>query len=113
MDFACSLARNLQLDAAAGGDMIILGLMPIASLFVSWFVHYYRAGLADIKASEDAHWLEFLYPNFSWFLLMWAKTFTWPLVFVVWLTQGRPKSPWRAVTSINGRPVRSIIRVTT
>lgn len=89
---------------------ILLGLTPVGGLVVSWFVYYQRAGLADAR-SKNAHWLEFLNPNFPWFLLMWAKCFGWPIVLVTWLLQGRPASPWRAVTEIGGRPVRHIMRV--
>ncbi len=89
----------------------ILGLLPLASLFVSWFVYYGRAGLADVKSREGVEWREFLRPNLPWFLMMWAKCFVWPVVLIVWLAQDRPASPWRAVTSVDGRPARAIVRI--
>jgi hypothetical protein len=50
--------------------------MPLASLIVSWFVYYERAGLSKVKSEERVDWREFFLPNLPWFLLMWAKCFT-------------------------------------
>jgi hypothetical protein len=90
----------------------ILGLMPLASLFISWFIYYERSGLSKVKSEERVDWREFFLPNLPWFLLMWAKCFTWPIVLIVWLARGAPASPWRAVTVVNGRPARAIVRTT-
>jgi hypothetical protein len=47
-----------------------------------------------------------------WFALNALKAWFWFVTFVVWLIKGRPERTWRAVTEIDGRPVRRIIRVT-
>jgi hypothetical protein len=79
-------------------------------LLVGLPVLYFRAGLGRIKRSEGIDWREFLIPNIGFFLLMVGKAILWPVTVVHWNLQGRPTSPWVAVTSLNGRSVRRIVR---
>lgn len=84
-----------------------IGLIYLGGFIVTWVVLYQRAGFPDVGAD----WREFLLPNPLWFILMFMKFWFWPLTLVVWLLTGRGPSRWRAVTEINGRPARKILRV--
>jgi hypothetical protein len=59
----------------------------------------------------EPDWREFLIPNIPWFILMVFKFWFWPLALAAWLATGRGPSRWQAVTSIDGRPARRIVRV--
>lgn len=82
----------------------------IIGIFASWFVYHSRAGFSKLQGTD---WREFLLPNLPWFLLMWGKCLAWLPVLIVWCCTGMRSSPWKAVTDIEGRPVRSIIRIGT
>lgn len=84
-----------------------IGLIFLGGFIVTWVVLYQRAGFPDV----DADWREFVFPNPLWFVLMVMKFWLWPLTLVVWLLTGRGPSRWRAVTEIDGRPARRILRV--
>lgn len=78
----------------------------LIGLFSSIFVYIARAGLFKVDANRG----EFVLSNVGWHLMAVGKAFVWPLVLILWLIQGMPASPWRAVTELNGRPARAIIR---
>jgi hypothetical protein len=71
---------------------------------------YFRSGLGRVKREQHIDWLEFLLPNLGFFLLLIVKALVWPVTLAVWLSQGRPESPWTAVTEIEGRPARKFRR---
>jgi hypothetical protein len=87
----------------------VLGLSYLAGFVITWVVLYQRAGFPAVPAD----WREFLIPNLFWFVLFVFKFWFWPATLVVWLIEGRPPSRWRAVTELEGRPARKIVRVTT
>lgn len=87
-----------------------LGIAHFIGIFVAWFVFYRRSGLADIKACEGIDWREFLIPNPMYFLATWIQCMFWEIPLLLWLVTGRPESPWRATTEMNGRPARSLRR---
>lgn len=76
-------------------------------LVVAFFVYGSRAGFGQV----GPNWREFLYSNILFFAQLIGKAFTWPIVLAVWLAQGRPRSPWLAVTELSGREVRKVVRV--
>jgi hypothetical protein len=82
----------------------IIGLANIVGIVISGLVFLRRAEL-------DGDWREFLLANLGFFLLTVGKMLVWWAVLAVWLAQGRPSSPWRATTELDGRPVRRILRV--
>ena len=81
-------------------------LVYFIGLFSSIFLHVRRAGLYKVSVSRG----EFVLSNVGWHLMLVGKSFVWPLVLIVWLVQGRPASHWQAVTELDGRPARAIIR---
>jgi hypothetical protein len=83
------------------------GFCYLTGFVVTWIALYRRAGFQEI----DADWREFLISNLPWFALMIVKFWFWPVTLIGWLIDGRPSSRWRAVTELNGRPVRKIVRV--
>jgi hypothetical protein len=83
----------------------------LIGVVVSAIVLHYRVGFPDVRLSERVDWREFLIPNIPWFALNLLKMWFWPVTLAAWLVQGMRKSRWRAVTSVNGRPTRRIIRV--
>lgn len=87
----------------------VFGFGYLAGFAITWVVLYQRVGFPDV----DADWREFLIPNLGWFALFIAKFWFWPVTLAAWLIEGRQPSRWRAVTKLNGRPVRRIVRVTT
>lgn len=40
--------------------------------------------------------------SMPWFLNQMASLVFWPAFLGVWLARGRPKTPWRAITTGNG-----------
>ena len=40
--------------------------------------------------------------SIPWFLTQIATMFVWPVVLVVWLARGRPRSRWASTTGRNG-----------
>jgi len=84
------------------------GIAYWSGFIVTLIVLYNRAGLADVEPD----WREILIGNLGWFILLAAKTILWPITLAAWLLQGRPASTWRAVTQVNGRPARKIVRAT-
>ena len=87
----------------------VVAIVYLVGFIASWIVLYHRAGFPDVKPD----WREFLIPNLPWFALMIAKFWLWPVTLGVWLLTGRGPSRWRAVTELNGRPARAIVRVPT
>lgn len=85
----------------------VLGFGYLAGFVVTWVVLYRRAGFAGI----DADWREFLIPNLPWFALFVLKFWFWPATLAAWLVEGRQPSRWRAVTELEGRPARKIVRL--
>lgn len=77
-------------------------------LIVTWVALYLRADFP----SGNRSWLEFLLPNLGWFGLMMVKILAWPITAGHWLYRGRGPSTWKAITNLNGREVRMIVRVT-
>lgn len=86
----------------------VLGFGYLAGFVITWVILYQRVGFPGV----DADWREFLIPNLPWFGLMVAKFWFWPVTLTAWLLDGRGPSRWRAVTQLDGRPVRKIVRVT-
>jgi hypothetical protein len=84
-----------------------VGLIYFAGFIVTWVVLYHRAGFPEVQPD----WREFLLPNLPWFGLMSLKFLFWPVTLASWFLTGRGPSPWRAVTEIDGRPARRIVRV--
>jgi len=82
----------------------------VTCFIITWVLVYQRAGFSDIKAEQGIDWREFLLGNIPWFALTLLKVWFWFVTIGVWLLQGRPSSHWRAVTRIDGRPVRKIVR---
>ncbi|HWT92863.1 MAG TPA: hypothetical protein VN238_07690 [Solirubrobacteraceae bacterium] len=74
--------------------------------FATWIALYLRVGFPPHRG-----WLEFLLPNLWWFALMVVKIWGWPITLAHWIYAGCPPSRWQAVTSLNGREARSIVRV--
>jgi hypothetical protein len=89
----------------------IFTILWFPGFIIAWVQVYRRAGFPDIKQREGIDWREFLIPNIPWFVMTVFKVWFWFVPFGLWLAQGRPGSPWRAVTEVNGRPARRIIRV--
>jgi len=85
----------------------VLVLIYFIGFIVAWIVLYQRAGFPDVEPD----WREFLIPNIPWFFLMVIKFMYWPITLVVWLLTGMGASRWRAVTELDGRPARKIVRV--
>jgi hypothetical protein len=85
-----------------------VGFSYLIGIAVTWVILYQRAGFPEVHAD----WREFLLPNLPWFGLMILKFWFWPVTFAAWLIDGREPSRWRAVTQLNGRPVRKIMRLT-
>jgi hypothetical protein len=81
-------------------------LVYFIGLFSSIFLHVARAGLYKVNASRG----EFVLSNVGWHLMLVGKSFAWPVVLIVWLVRGMPASRWQAMTEIDGRPARAIIR---
>lgn len=81
-------------------------LIYFIGLFGSIFLHIGRAGLYKVEANRG----EFVLSNLGWHLVVVGKSFVWPVVLIAWLIQGMPASHWQAVTELNGRPARAIIR---
>lgn len=84
--------------------------MYLIGLFVSIFVYLGRAGLFRVKEQPGVNRYQFVFTNLGWYLMTLVKAFTWPVVLLTWLAQGLPASRWQAVTDLNGRPARAIIR---
>jgi hypothetical protein len=81
-----------------------------AGIFASLVILWWRAGLT--KGHTGVDWREFLLSNLGWFAVYWLlKSAAWPVVLYQWNAAGRPASPWQAVTEINGRPARRVVRV--
>lgn len=74
--------------------------------FISWAVLYMRADFPP-----GGGWLEFWLPNFWWFVLMILKAWAWPVTLGHWYYNGCRPSQWKAVTRLDGREVRQIVRV--
>jgi hypothetical protein len=90
------------------GFIEFLGFANVIGLFVSGPVYVYRAGFRD--TGHD--WREFAIPNIPWMFMTAGKCVVWWAVLITWLAQGRPSSPWKAITrDDSGREVRAIIRV--
>ncbi len=80
-------------------------------MVVAWVVLYNRVGFPRVRHESDVDWREFLLPNLPWFALFIGKGFLWPIPVIMWFANGQPKeSAWRAVSEINGRPARRIVR---
>ena len=58
----------------------------------------YRVGLTQRGRLSLATVLTSL----PWALRTLGKIFVWPAVLALWLVQGRPESPWQAITTRNG-----------
>lgn len=86
--------------------MEAFGFLYAGGFFVTWIVLYLRADFPPQRG-----WLEFFLPNLWWFGLMVLKMYAWPLTLGHWLYNGRPPSRWKAVTRLNGRETRKIVRV--
>lgn len=84
-----------------------VGIIYLVGFVAAWVILYQRAGFPDVEPD----WREFLIPNLPWFGLMIAKFWFWPVTLGVWLMTGRGPSRWRAMTVIDGRPARRIVRV--
>ncbi|MDQ1686223.1 MAG: hypothetical protein QOC82_2960 [Frankiaceae bacterium] len=92
--------------------MMALLLAYDAVAVAAWILLYHRAGFPDVRTKHNVDWREFLLPNLPWFFLLLLKIMFWPAPLAVWLVNGRPKeSAWRAVTEVEGRPVRRIVRL--
>lgn len=87
----------------------VLSLGYLVGFVIAWVILYQRVGFPGVKAD----WREFLIPNLFWFVLFGLKFMFWPVTLVVWLIDGRQPSRWRAVTELEGRPARKIVRVST
>ncbi len=82
-----------------------------SGLLVGLPVLYFRAGLGRVRRKEHVDWREFLLPNLGFFLLMFGKALAWPVTVAVWVARGSNRtSAWTAVTELDGRTVRRIIR---
>jgi hypothetical protein len=79
-------------------------LAYFVGVFSSIFVHLGRAGLLRVNRTE------FVLSNLGWYLMTMGKCFVWPFVLIAWLLRGMPHSHWQAVTELNGRRARAIIR---
>jgi hypothetical protein len=79
-------------------------LVYFIGLLASVYVQLGRVGLLKVERRE------FVRSNLGWFLMSVGKDFIWPAVLIVWLAQGRPASRWEAVTELDGRDVRAIVR---
>lgn len=91
-------------------ELILVMLMAMVAWGVSGYVLLGRAGFWEIKAKAGVDWREFLLGNPLFFVILWGKAVLWPVVFVTWLVQGQPDSPWTATTRLNGREVRAVLR---
>lgn len=57
-----------------------------------------RAGISQRgRLSADL-----VFGSLPWSLVQMASMVTWPVVLCVWPARGRPKSPWKAVTTNDG-----------
>lgn len=83
---------------------MVFGFIYLIGFVATWNV-------LKARAQFPTSWLEFYIPNIGWFTMFSLKVFAWPLVLVHWLAQGRRPSQWRAVTKLEGRNVRKIVRV--
>jgi hypothetical protein len=85
--------------------------MVWSGLLVGPPVLYFRSGLGAVKRKEGVDWREFFMPDLGFFLLMVGKAPAWPVTLGVWVARGKPReSAWQAVTVIDGRPVRRMVR---
>jgi len=82
-------------------------------LIGAWYQTYSRVGFPQVKRESGADWREFLLGNAGWFGLAVVKVLFWWVTLVVWFFQGRPGPTWRAVTELDGREVRRIVRTDT
>lgn len=83
--------------------MLVAGI----GFWLAFPVYGVRAGFTRVAPG----WREYVLAQPTFFLLMFAKAFVWPLVTLAWLAQGRPPSPWRAIDEIDGVDVRRILRI--
>jgi hypothetical protein len=74
-------------------------------LIVTWIGLYLAVGFP-----ARGGWLEFVRPNLGWFGLMAVKIVAWPVTVGHWLYHGRRPSRWKAITTLEGREVRRIVR---
>lgn len=75
-------------------------------VIISFFVYNSRAGFGEVSPG----WREYVLPNLGYFTVLVGKIFTWPIVLVVWLVQGRRDSPWKVLDEQFDREVRKIVR---
>lgn len=87
------------------GTVLVIGYW--AGLITTWIVLYQRSGLPRVEPD----WREFLLPNVLWFTMLTLKILFWPATLAAWLIQGQPATRWKAVTVLDGRQTRRIIRV--
>lgn len=43
-----------------------------------------------------------IFGSLPWFMTQMASMLAWPAFLCLWLARGRPDSPWRAVTTVDG-----------
>lgn len=86
--------------------MDAFGIIYASGFVVAWIALYVRA-----EFPPQGGWLEFWLPNWWWFGLMALKMWAWPVTLGHWLYNGCKPSQWKAVTKLEGREVRRIVRV--
>lgn len=72
----------------------ILGILAIAYLIGA------MAGVLTLRSRAGIPWtevhsLELLLKNPDWFFVTFAKSVAWPVVLPIWVSEGKPESPWR------------------
>jgi len=67
----------------------------------------YRAGLGILVMWGVPSGYRFSYfaMNLQWHTISFGKAFIWPVVLALWLTRGRPESPWTVAGKKHGVPL--------
>jgi hypothetical protein len=83
---------------------MVFGILYWVGLIITWIALYQRVDF-------PSNWREFYLSNIGWFSVMSLKIVAWPITFGHWLYMGRRPSQWKAVTKLEGREVRKIVRL--
>ena len=74
-----------------------VAIIYLVGIIASVVVGRSRAGLSQWALSIDT-----VFGSLPWFLTQMVSMLAWPVFLCVWLARGRPRSPWKAITTGDG-----------
>jgi len=77
---------------------IVIAIIYLIGVFASIVVGRSRVGISQMGRLSATT----VVTSMPWFLTQMATMIVWPVFLATWIVRGRPRTPWKAVTSQGG-----------